>query len=186
MNEPVEGELAPDFELPDASGEKIRLSGLRGRPVVLYFYPKDDTPGCTREACEFRDLHANFEAGGILVLGISPDTPSSHARFAGRHDLPFRLLADEDRQVCRAYGVWREKSMYGRKYMGVQRSTFLIDAAGRLAKIWRQVRPAGHAAAVLQAAATCVSNDAGEPGARAGGTAPAPASSAPVETRIPE
>jgi peroxiredoxin Q/BCP len=147
----AEGTPAPDFELPSDSGKPVRLASFRGRLVVLYFYPKDDTPGCTKEACEFRDAYDEFRARGVEVIGISPDTGASHERFKERHGLPFTLLADSDHVVAEQYGVWVERSMYGRKFMGIRRSTFVIDADGRVAKSMLGIRPAGHAAKVLEA-----------------------------------
>ena len=146
-----EGGPAPDFSLPADSGEVITLSALRGRPVVLYFYPKDDTPGCTRQACGIRDAWGEFERSGAVVLGVSPDGPKKHTKFREKYGLPFTLLADEDHAVAEAYGVWVEKSMLGKKYMGIERSTFVIDAAGNLAKIMRRVKPDTHADDVLAA-----------------------------------
>jgi thioredoxin-dependent peroxiredoxin len=146
-----EGSPAPDVELASDSGETLRLSDLRGRPVVLYFYPKDDTPGCTTEACEFRDAYDLFRERGAEVIGVSPDDEESHRRFKGKHALPFTLLADPEHTAAEAYGVWVEKRMYGRTYMGVQRSTFVIDADGRVARAMRGIKPAGHAAKVLEA-----------------------------------
>lgn len=148
---PNVGDPAPDFELPDASGAPVRLSNLRGKKVVLYFYPKDMTPGCTQEACDFRDRHAAIEAAGAVVLGISPDSSKSHGKFTAKYELPFTLLADEGSAVVTAYGVWKEKSMYGRTYMGVERSTFLIDEAGNVARVWPKVKVAGHGDEVLAA-----------------------------------
>ncbi len=142
---------APDFALPDADGTSVRLSGLNGRPVVVYFYPKDDTSGCTAEAKDFTCLAGDFKQAGAEVLGISPDSPESHRKFQGKYDLGIRLLADELRAAAEAYGVWVEKSMYGRKYMGVERSTFLVDGAGRIARSWRKVKVPGHAEEVLAA-----------------------------------
>ncbi len=147
-----EGDKAPDFELPTETGERLRLSGLRGKPVVVYFYPKDDTTGCTAEAKDFTRLAPDFKKIGVEVIGVSPDSADSHRRFAAKYDLKVRLAADADKAVANAYGVWVEKSMYGRKYMGVERSTFLIDAAGKLARIWRKVKVTGHADEVLAAA----------------------------------
>lgn len=145
-----ENDQAPDFELPTEDGS-IRLSGLRGGPVVVYFYPKDDTSGCTAEARDFDALRAEFAEAGAKVVGISPDSIASHARFRKKHDLTLTLTSDEQRSAAEAYGVWVEKSMYGRKYMGVERSTFLIDPDGNIAKVWRKVKVPGHAKAVLQA-----------------------------------
>jgi thioredoxin-dependent peroxiredoxin len=146
-----EGNEAPDFELASDAGERVRLSDLRGRPVVLYFYPKDDTPGCTTQACSFRDAYGEFEERGAVVLGVSPDTASSHARFRAKHDLPFTLLADAEHEVAERYGVWVEKNSYGRKSMGIKRSTFVIDKAGKVAKAMLGVKPDGHAGLVLSA-----------------------------------
>jgi peroxiredoxin Q/BCP len=146
-----EGTLAPDVELTSDGGETVRLSDLRGRPVVLYFYPKDDTPGCTTEACEFRDAYDVFRERGAEVIGVSPDDEASHRKFKGKHGLPFTLLADPEHTAAEAYGVWVEKRMYGRTYMGIQRSTFVIDADGRVARAMRGIKPAGHAAKVLEA-----------------------------------
>jgi peroxiredoxin Q/BCP len=151
MSEFREGDFAPDFTLPADDGTPVRLTDLRGRWVVLYFYPKANTPGCTQEACEFRDGHAEAAARGAVVLGISPDPVSALARFRTKYALPFRLLSDADHRVAEAYGVWKEKTLYGRKTWGVERSTFLIDPEGRIARIWRRVQPAGHAAEVLAA-----------------------------------
>jgi len=146
---PQENEQAPDFELPDQDGNRVRLSELRGRKVVLYFYPKDDTSGCTTQACELRDRTAEFDARGAVVLGVSPDPVDSHRKFADKFDLPFTLLADTDHSVAEAYGVWKEKSMYGRKYMGVERTTFVIGEDGRIVKVLEKVKPAEHADDVL-------------------------------------
>ena len=147
-----DGDVAPDFELPTESGESLALSSLRGRLVVLYFYPKDDTSGCTAEARDFSRLAPDFRRAGVEVIGISPDSVESHRKFRKKHDLEVRLAADADKAAAIAYGVWVEKSMYGRKYMGVERSTFLIDQQGRIAKSWRKVKVPGHAEAVLAAA----------------------------------
>ncbi|MEO8421308.1 MAG: thioredoxin-dependent thiol peroxidase [Hyphomicrobium sp.] len=146
------GMTAPDFALPDADGETVRLSALKGHPVIVYFYPKDDTSGCTAEAKDFTCLAAEFAKAGVQLLGISPDSPASHRKFQQKHDLNIRLLADEARAAADAYGVWVEKSMYGRKYMGVERATFLIDKAGKVARTWRSVKVPGHADEVLAAA----------------------------------
>jgi peroxiredoxin Q/BCP len=148
---PKVGAPAPAFSLPASNGNTISLASLKGRPVVLYFYPKDDTPGCTVEACEFSAQHASFEKAGAVVLGVSPDGLKSHDRFIQKFQLPFILLSDEAHKAALAYGAWAKKSMYGRQYMGIQRSTFVIDAKGRLARAWPQVSPAGHAAEVLTA-----------------------------------
>ena len=149
---PPDGDKAPDFELPADSGETLALSKLKGKPVVLYFYPKDDTSGCTTEAKDFSRLAPDFRRDGVEVVGVSPDSVDSHAKFRRKYDLAIKLAADADKAVATAYGVWVEKSMYGRKYMGVERSTFLIDKAGRIAKSWRKVKVPGHAEEVLAAA----------------------------------
>lgn len=145
-----ESDKAPDFELSTDDG-KVRLSQFRGQPVVLFFYPKDDTSGCTAEARGFSALSADFKDVGAVVIGISPDSPASHAKFRRKHDLTVTLASDEEKSVVNAYGVWVEKSMYGRKYMGVERSTFLIGSDGKIAKVWRKVSVPGHAEAVLDA-----------------------------------
>ena len=146
-----EGKPAPDFELATDSGETVKLSSLRGKPVVLYFYPKDDTPGCTAQACGIRDVYGEFERAGAVVLGVSPDDEGSHAKFKEKYSLPFTLLADEGHRVAEDYGVWVEKNMYGKKSMGIERSTFVIDADGNVAKVMRRVKPDTHAADVLAA-----------------------------------
>lgn len=135
------GDMAPDFELPSDSGKRIRLSDLRGKRVILYFYPKDDTPGCTTQACGFRDAYPQIEEQNAVVVGISPDNVQSHLKFKTKHNLPFILLADEDHQVAEAYGVWGKKSMYGREYMGVIRSHFVIDEQGRIVDAQIKVDP---------------------------------------------
>ena len=145
-----EGAPAPDFELTSDEGETVTLSALRGKPVVLYFYPRDDTPGCTTEACEFRDAYDRFRDQGVEILGVSPDTEASHRKFKTKYELPFTLLADPGHEAAEAYGVWKEKKNYGRTYEGVERSTFIIDAEGKVAKAMRGIRPAGHAAKVLE------------------------------------
>ena len=145
------GKKAPAFNLADDRGQKVRLSSLLSSPVVLYFYPRDDTPGCTREACAFRDRKAELKELGAIVLGISPDTVESHAKFKEKYELNFPLLADPDHAVAEKYGAWREKNMYGKKSMGIQRSTFLIDESGRVAKVWKRVKVDGHDTQVLQA-----------------------------------
>jgi peroxiredoxin Q/BCP len=147
----AEGQPAPDFTLSDQHGQPVTLSTLKGRPVVLYFYPKDDTPGCTKQACAFRDARADYEKAGATVLGVSPDSVASHKKFAAKFELPFTLLADTDQKVCTAYGVWKEKSMYGKTYMGVERTTFVIDKDGTIAKVFPKVKVDGHADAVLEA-----------------------------------
>ncbi|MDK9698080.1 MAG: peroxiredoxin [Siculibacillus sp.] len=144
------GDTAPDFDLPTDGAGRIRLSDLRGRPVVVYFYPKDDTSGCTREAQDFTALAGAFEARGAMVIGISPDGPKSHEKFRAKYGLAVTLASDEDKSVLVAWGVWVEKSMYGRKYMGVERTTVLVDAEGKVAAIWSNVKVAGHAEAVLK------------------------------------
>ena len=141
---PREGAKAPDFTAVAHDGSQVKLSAFKGRPVVLYFYPKDDTPGCTIEACGFRDAHALFGRHQAVVLGVSPDSPRSHVKFRQKHGLPFTLLADENHAVAEKYGAWREKSMYGRSFMGIARSTFVIDATGRIAKAFTTVKPQGH------------------------------------------
>jgi peroxiredoxin Q/BCP len=147
---PIEsGNPAPDFELPDETGTLRRLSDFRGKPVVLYFYPKDDTPGCTAEACNFRDDYSAYEQSGVEILGVSPDTVKSHAKFKQKYGLPFPLLADEDRKVCELYGVWALKKLMGREYMGVLRTTFLIDAQGQIVRVFENVKPAEHSAELL-------------------------------------
>ena len=146
-----EGREAPDFELTSDDGERVRLSELRGSPVVLYFYPRDDTPGCTVQARGIRDSYAEFEERGAVVLGISPDDESSHVKFKKKYGLPFTLLADTDHEVSEAYGVWKEKTFGGKKYWGVERSTFLIDSDGKLAKAMLRVKPDTHAEQVLAA-----------------------------------
>lgn len=143
------GSKAPAFDLPASSGSKISLAKLKGKNVVLYFYPKDDTPGCTVEAKQFGDLAADFKKANTVVLGISKDSVKSHDKFKDKYCLPFELLSDEDGKICEAYGTWVEKSMYGKTYMGIQRDTFLIDAEGKIAQIWRKVKPDGHPAEVL-------------------------------------
>jgi len=148
-----EGRAAPDFSLTSDSGETISLAELRGRPVVLYFYPKDDTPGCTKQACGIRDSWDAFEQTGAVVLGVSPDGASSHAEFKDKYGLPFTLLADPEHATAESYGVWVEKSMYGKKYMGIERSTFVIDADGVVKKVMRKVKPEKHADDVLAALA---------------------------------
>lgn len=149
----AEGIPAPDFTLPTDAGDTLTLSSLRGQWVVLFAYPKDDTSGCTVEACEFRDALPHFDASKAVILGISPDSVQSHVKFKAKFELPYTLLADEEKTVLQAYDVWKEKSMYGKKYMGVERTTFLIDPAGQIAKVFTKVKPAGHAAEVMAAIA---------------------------------
>ena len=146
-----EKDPAPHFTLPADDGTTVSLESLAGRPVVLYFYPKDDTSGCTAEACEFRDAFPRFRGADAVILGVSPDSVASHRKFKEKFDLPFTLLADTDHEVAERYGVWKEKSMYGRNYMGVDRTTFLIDRNGRLARIFEKVNPQGHAEEVASA-----------------------------------
>ncbi|HZF11919.1 MAG TPA: thioredoxin-dependent thiol peroxidase [Thermoanaerobaculia bacterium] len=146
-----EGAAAPDFTLPADDGSTVHLAALRGRPVVLYFYPKDDTPGCTKEACSFRDRSADLAAHGAVVLGVSPDDAASHGRFRDKFHLNFPLLADVDHQVAERYGAWREKNMYGKTSLGIQRSTFLLDRDGKVRKVWKRVAVDGHDEEVLKA-----------------------------------
>ena len=145
------GRKVPDFSLPSSSGKPWTLADAAGRKVVVYFYPKDNTSGCTRESIEFRDLHDAFRKAKTVVVGVSPDSVASHCRFRDKYEFPFELLSDEEKKVCELFGVWKEKSLYGRKYMGVERSTFLIDAAGVLRREWRKVKVDGHAEEVLAA-----------------------------------
>ncbi len=144
-------QLAPEFQLKDDTGKTHSLFDYRGKPIVLYFYPKDDTPGCTVEACEFRDDYSVYEEAGITILGISPDNEKSHSKFKQKYDLPFTILADSDHVVSDLYGVWVEKNMYGRKYFGIKRTTFLIGADGKILKIFENVKPKGHSSEVLSA-----------------------------------
>jgi peroxiredoxin Q/BCP len=145
------GRKVADFTLPSTGGKPWKLSAIRGRPVVIYFYPKDNTSGCTSESVAFGDLHDAFLKARAVVVGVSPDSLASHERFKAKYGFPFELLSDEDRKACALFGVWKEKSMYGRKYMGVERSTFLIDAEGVLRREWRKVKVNGHAEEVLTA-----------------------------------
>lgn len=151
MTELKIGELAPDFELPSSDGKTAKLSDYRGRNVVLYFYPKDLTTACTQQSCDFRDANAEMLRLGTVILGISIDTVETHRRFIEKHSLPFLLLADPEHRVCELYGVWKLKKLYGREYMGLVRSTFLIDAGGRLVQEWRNIRVKGHVDKVLDA-----------------------------------
>lgn len=146
------GDLAPDFNLPRDGGAEQSLSQLRGKPVVLYFYPKDDTSGCTLEAHDFTALKSEFDKIGVEIIGMSPDKAAKHDKFKQKHELNITLVSDEEKTTLMTYGVWVEKSMYGRKYMGVERTTFLIDKTGKIAEIWHKVKVPGHAQAVLQAA----------------------------------
>ncbi len=145
------GDRAPDFTLPTDGGGSVTLSKLRGKPTVLYFYPKDDTSGCTAEACGFRDSFPDYGRTGAVVIGVSRDSVASHDKFKKKHQLPFILASDEQGEVTERYGVWVEKSMYGRKYMGIDRSTFLVDKAGVVRNVWRKVKVGGHVAEVLKA-----------------------------------
>jgi thioredoxin-dependent peroxiredoxin len=145
------GTPAPDFTLPTDGAGSLTLSALRGKPVILYFYPKDDTSGCTKEACAFRDLQPDFSAADAVVIGVSKDGVASHNKFKAKYELNFPLVADEDTTLAQAYGVWVEKSMYGRKYMGMDRATFLIDKDGVVRQAWRKVKVTGHAETVLKA-----------------------------------
>ena len=150
----AENITAPDFELQDETGKLHKLHDYRGKAVVLYFYPKDDTPGCTTEACSFRDSYADYANEGVTIIGISPDSPKSHAKFKEKHHLPFTLLSDEDHKVCEEYGVWVKKKMYGREYYGIARTTFLINPDGMILKVFENVKPDGHSKEVLAALAT--------------------------------
>ncbi|NBB47673.1 thioredoxin-dependent thiol peroxidase [Rhizobium sp. CRIBSB] len=152
MTDLTAGDMAPEFSLPRNGGGTVSLSDFAGKPVILYFYPKDDTSGCTTEAIDFTGLTAEFEELGASVIGVSPDSVKSHDKFAAKHNLSVVLAADEEHKALEAYGVWKEKSMYGKTYMGVERSTFLIDKSGKIAEVWRKVKVPGHAEAVLKAA----------------------------------
>lgn len=149
MSEVQVGQTVPDFRLPASSGEDVALSDFKEKKVVIYFYPKDMTPGCTTEACDFRDMHREFRDHGAVVIGISPDDLKSHDKFIAKHDLPFLLLSDEDHKVAEMFGVWKLKKNFGREYMGIERSTFVIDEEGKLVKEWRKVRVKGHVDDVL-------------------------------------
>ncbi|MFM2011263.1 MAG: hypothetical protein RLZZ396_47 [Planctomycetota bacterium] len=153
------GSKAPAFTLLDAEGKKVKLSDFKGSPVVLYFYPKDDTPGCTKEACAFRDRSAELKKLGAVVLGVSPDTPASHTKFRDKYSLNFPLLADESHEVAEKFGAWREKNMYGKKSMGIQRSTYLIDGQGKVAFVWKKVSVDGHDQQVLEALQELTASD---------------------------
>jgi peroxiredoxin Q/BCP len=146
-----EGTQAPDFELPSDTGGQVSLASLRGSPVVLYFYPKDDTPGCTAQACDIRDVWGELQSRGAVVLGVSPDSPRTHTKFKAKYGLPFTLLSDEQHEVAERYGTWVEKRMHGKTYMGMERSTFVIDSDGSVLKVMRRVKPAAHADDVLAA-----------------------------------
>ncbi len=141
---PKVGNKAPAFSAAASDGSTVKLSDFKGKTVVLYFYPKDNTSGCTKEACGFRDAHRKLTDSNVVVLGVSPDSVTSHEKFIGKYDLPFLLLADEEHRICEAYGVWQQKSMYGRKYMGVARTTFIIDPDGKIAHVFERVKPVGH------------------------------------------
>ena len=145
------GDAAPGFDLPADGGGRVALTALKGKKVVLYFYPKDDTSGCTAEAIAFNGLKAQFEAAGAVVVGVSPDSVKSHDKFKAKYELGFPLASDESKSMLESYGVWTEKSMYGRKYMGVERTTFLVDSKGKIAQVWRKVKVPGHEDAVLAA-----------------------------------
>jgi peroxiredoxin Q/BCP len=147
---PKVGTKAPAFTAESSLGKKVKLSDLKGKIVVLYFYPKDDTPGCTKQACSLRDNHGKLQKAGIEVLGVSPDSVASHGKFIDKYELPFTLLADEDQSICSKYGVWQEKSMYGKKFMGVARTTFIIDPDGKIAHVMPKVKPDNHADDVLE------------------------------------
>ena len=149
MSEPAD--IAPDFTLPRDGGGNITLSALRPTPVILFFYPRDDTPGCTTEAIDFTGLKPEFEASGVQILGISKDSVAKHDKFRDKHDLQIPLLSDAENDVCERYGVWKEKNMYGKKFMGIERSTYLIDSNGKIARVWNKVKVPGHVAEVLQA-----------------------------------
>lgn len=146
-----EGKKAPAFSLKDQSGQTVKLTDFSGKYVVLYFYPKDDTPGCTKEACSFRDEHSKLKKAGAVVLGVSPDDEARHVKFIEKYELPFTLLADTEHAVAEKYGAWGEKNNYGKKYMGIVRSTFLIGPDGKVAKVWPKVKPEGHGEEVLEA-----------------------------------
>ncbi|MCR8643036.1 thioredoxin-dependent thiol peroxidase [Paenibacillus sp. N1-5-1-14] len=154
MSELEIGQVVPDFTLPASTGSNITLSDYRGKKVIIYFYPKDSTPACTQEACDFRDQTKLFADHNAVVLGISPDLMKSHDRFAAKHELSFPLLSDPEHQVAELFGVWKLKKLYGREYMGIERSTFLIDEEGKLTQAWRKVRVKGHVDQVLQASST--------------------------------
>ena len=152
-----EGKKAPNFPLPATNGGKIKLSELQGSPVVLYFYPKDATPGCTTEACDFRDYHGDFEKLGVKVLGMSADPMKAHEKFSEKHELPFPLVSDEEKKTLEKYGVWQEKKMYGKTFMGIVRSTVIIDENGKVVKVWPKVKVKGHVEEVLDVVRNLVS-----------------------------
>jgi peroxiredoxin Q/BCP len=153
------GSKAPAFTLANAQGQKVKLSDFKGSPVILYFYPKDDTPGCTKEACAFRDRSAELKKLGAVVLGVSADSSASHQKFQDKYSLNFPLLSDESHEVSEKYGAWREKNMYGKKSMGIQRSTYLIDAQGKIAHVWKKVSVDGHDTQVLEALQELAASD---------------------------
>ncbi len=144
------GQKAPSFSLTNENGEKISLKSFSGKKVVIYFYPKDDTPGCTKESCDFRDHFSRLKKAGVVVLGVSKDSEASHLKFKTKYDLPFSLLSDETGKMCESYGVWKEKNLYGRKYMGIERTTFLLDEAGKITQIYPKVSVTGHVDQVLK------------------------------------
>ncbi len=149
---PISSEIqAPDFSLPDETETMRKLSDYQGKPLILYFYPQDDTPGCTTEACNFRDDYEAYQKANVTILGVSPDSPKSHTKFKAKYHIPFTLLADEGHHVCDLYGVWGLKKLYGREYMGVLRTTFLIDEKGKIVRVFENVKPAEHNAEVLEA-----------------------------------
>ncbi|MHA7634162.1 thioredoxin-dependent thiol peroxidase [Corallococcus sp. M7] len=185
MPMPQAGDKAPGFSLPDQSGATVSLSQFKGRHVVLYFYPKDATPGCTTEACDFRDEHSALVKAGAVVLGVSPDSVASHQKFATKQGLPFSLLADPDHALADAYGVWGEKSLYGRKFMGLIRATFLIGPDAKVVRVWPKVKVAGHVAEVLATLQGGSSSDAAPAPKKAPAKAPA-AKKAPAAEAKPE
>jgi peroxiredoxin Q/BCP len=148
---PKVGEPAPFFELPNENGEMVKLTDFQGAPLVLYFYPKDDTPGCTKEACALRDDYSAYQKAGVKILGVSADSPASHRKFKDKYDLPFSLLADEEHEICEAYGVWAKKKFRGREYMGIKRTTFIIDGEGNISHVFENVKPAGHSQELIEA-----------------------------------
>jgi peroxiredoxin Q/BCP len=148
---PKVGDPAPLFELPNEDGDLVRLTDYQGATLILYFYPKDDTPGCTKEACALRDDYSAYQETGVAILGVSADSPASHRKFKDKYDLPFSLLADEDHEVCEAYGVWDKKKFRGREYMGIKRTTFIIDAEGNISHVFKNVKPASHSQELIEA-----------------------------------
>ena len=151
MTTPTVGEPAPAFELPNEHGEMVSLKDLKGKDFVLYFYPKDDTPGCTKEACAFRDDYSAYEEAGVEIVGVSADSPESHQKFKEKYDLPFTLLADEDKEICKRYGVLGKKKMFGREFMGINRTTFVIDEEGKISHVFENVKPTSHSQELLDA-----------------------------------